>query len=86
MPARPLESTTRRAVSDKAAGARLPTTVGLREGLTEMVEWISAPGPREFDYNLELEIVNELTPRTWTPADIPATAILPCYNEVRAGG
>jgi UDP-glucose 4-epimerase len=67
MPARPLEVHHATCSSDKAR--RLlgyQTRVGLREGLTEMVEWISAAGPREFDYNLDLEIVNELTPRTWT--------------------
>jgi UDP-glucose 4-epimerase len=67
MPARPLEVHHATCSSDKARrllGYR--TTVGLREGLTEMVEWVSAVGPREFSYNLELEIVNELTPRTWT--------------------
>ncbi|TDP93891.1 UDP-glucose 4-epimerase [Labedaea rhizosphaerae] len=67
MPARPLEVHHATCSSDKARrllGYR--TQVGLREGLTEMVEWIASAGPREFDYNLELEIVNELTPRTWT--------------------
>jgi UDP-glucose 4-epimerase len=67
MPARPLEVHHATCSSDKAR--RLlgyQTKVGLREGLTEMIEWISRQGPREFDYNLELEIVNELTPRTWT--------------------
>ncbi|GAA3065129.1 UDP-glucose 4-epimerase [Actinokineospora globicatena] len=67
MPARPLEVHHATCSSDKARrllGYR--TEVGLRDGLTEMVEWIQAVGPREFDYNLELEIVNELTPRTWS--------------------
>ncbi|UVS78701.1 NAD-dependent epimerase/dehydratase family protein [Actinokineospora sp. UTMC 2448] len=67
MPARPLEVHHATCSSDKARrllGYR--TQVGLREGLTEMVEWISAQGPREFDYNLDLEIVTELTPATWT--------------------
>lgn len=67
MPARPLEVHHATCSSDKAR--RLlgyETKVNLRDGLTEMVEWISAQGPREFDYNLDLEIVNDLTPRTWT--------------------
>lgn len=42
------------------------TQVSLREGLTAMVEWIAAQGPREFNYHLPLEIVNESTPETWT--------------------
>ena len=67
MPARPLEVHHATCSSDKAR--RLldyRTEVGLREGLSGMVEWISLQGPREFDYNLELEIVNDLTPATWT--------------------
>jgi UDP-glucose 4-epimerase len=65
--ARPLEVHHATCSSDKARrllGYR--TKVGLREGLTGMVEWIARVGPREFDYNLELEIVTERTPATWT--------------------
>jgi UDP-glucose 4-epimerase len=67
VPARPLEVHHATCSSDKARrllGYR--TRVGLREGLTEMVEWISRQGPREFAYHLQLEILNGLTPRTWT--------------------
>jgi UDP-glucose 4-epimerase len=38
----------------------------LRDGLEEMIDWIEQEGPREFEYHLELEIVNEKTPETWT--------------------
>ncbi|MFB6202797.1 MAG: NAD-dependent epimerase/dehydratase family protein [Halorhabdus sp.] len=41
------------------------TQYTLREGLEEMVEWISERGTREFDYHLDLEIVNEDVPETW---------------------
>ena len=67
MPARPLEVHHATCSSDKAR--RLldyRTEVGLREGLTGMVEWIAATGPKDFNYNLDLEIVNELTPETWS--------------------
>lgn len=37
----------------------------LRDGLEEMVDWIEAEGPKEFEYHLDLEIVNEKTPETW---------------------
>ncbi|SFR74016.1 UDP-glucose 4-epimerase [Halogeometricum rufum] len=37
----------------------------LRDGLEEMVEWVEEVGPREFEYHLDLEIVNEKTPETW---------------------
>jgi UDP-glucose 4-epimerase len=67
LPARPLEVHHATCSSEKARrllGYR--TQVGLRDGLGDMIEWIGKVGPREFDYNLDLEIVNELTPRTWT--------------------
>ncbi|MFD1597930.1 NAD-dependent epimerase/dehydratase family protein [Halobellus rarus] len=43
------------------------TQYTLRDGLEEMVDYIQREGPREFDYDhLELEIVNDKTPETWT--------------------
>jgi UDP-glucose 4-epimerase len=41
------------------------TECSLRGGLERMVEWISARGTKPFKYHLDLEIINELTPRTW---------------------
>ena len=41
------------------------TTYTLRRGLIEMINWIKQRGPRPFKYHLDLEIVNEKTPRTW---------------------
>lgn len=38
----------------------------LRDGLEEMVAWVEEQGPKEFEYHLDLEIVNEDTPSTWT--------------------
>ena len=67
VPARPLEVPHAVCSSDKAR--RLldyRTTVSLRDGLADMADWIAARGTREFDYRLPLEIVNELTPVTWT--------------------
>jgi UDP-glucose 4-epimerase len=67
VPARPLEVRHATCSSDKARrllGYR--TEVNLRDGLTRLIDWISVRGPREFDYNLDLEIVSELTPKTWT--------------------
>jgi UDP-glucose 4-epimerase len=37
----------------------------LRDGLQEMVDWIEREGPKEFEYHLDLEIINEETPDTW---------------------
>jgi UDP-glucose 4-epimerase len=38
----------------------------LRDGLQEMVEWINDEGPRDFSYHIDVEIVNDQTPDTWT--------------------
>lgn len=67
VPARPLEVHHATCGSDKARrllGYHTRTT--LREGIEEMAEWITALGPRPFDYNLDLEIQNESTPQTWS--------------------
>jgi len=41
------------------------TRYSLRDGLAEMIDWIRMRGVKPFKYHLDLEIVNELTPRTW---------------------
>ena len=42
------------------------TKVTLKEGLTQMVEYIKKHGTKEFDYKYPIEINNENTPNTWT--------------------
>lgn len=69
VPARPLEVMEAFCSSDKAR--RLldyRTTYGLREGLEEMVAWISGKGPKPFRYDYEIEIRTARTPKTWTEA------------------
>jgi UDP-glucose 4-epimerase len=41
------------------------SNVTLRQGLTELAEYIRRLGPRKFRYHLDVEIVNEKTPRSW---------------------
>jgi UDP-glucose 4-epimerase len=41
------------------------TKVNLDDGLSRMISWIKAEGPRPFRYHIDLEIENELTPKTW---------------------
>jgi UDP-glucose 4-epimerase len=41
------------------------SNVTLRQGLTELAEYIRRTGPRRFRYHLDVEIVNEKTPRSW---------------------
>jgi UDP-glucose 4-epimerase len=40
--------------------------VSLEEGLREMIDWIRARGPRPFRHHIELEIVNQALPQTWS--------------------
>ena len=42
------------------------TTTSLKDGLTELANWISAKGVRPFNYHLPLEFVTDKTPKTWT--------------------
>ncbi len=41
------------------------TTVGLRQSLTKIVDYIRERGPKPFRYHLDLEIINDKTPVTW---------------------
>lgn len=41
------------------------TTTTLEEGLESMIEWIADRGPRDFSYDLSIEILNDRTPITW---------------------
>lgn len=40
------------------------------DGISELVDWIKEKGAKPFEYHLELEIVNEKTPRTWLEKQI----------------
>lgn len=42
------------------------TKWSLRDGLAEMIQYIQEKGPKEFEYHIPLEIVNETTPKTWS--------------------
>jgi UDP-glucose 4-epimerase len=67
MPGRPQE------VKDATCSANLAreilgykTTTSLRDGLTQLAEWIEQRGARPFQYHLPLEFVTDKTPKTWT--------------------
>ena len=67
VPERPKEVRFAACSADKARrllGYR--TTVTLREGLTTIIDWISAHGTKPFDYHLPIEIDSPLVPATWT--------------------
>lgn len=42
------------------------TQYTLQQGLSEMIDYIKQKGPKKFRYHLDVEIVNEKTPKTWT--------------------
>ena len=66
VPARPLEVKLTTCSADKARKLLgYKTTVSLKDGLQEMIDYIGARGPKPFSYHLDLEIVNEHTPKTW---------------------
>tara|TARA_Y100001970_G_scaffold294139_1_gene447425 strand:- start:546 stop:1547 length:1002 start_codon:yes stop_codon:yes gene_type:complete len=46
------------------------TTTSLDEGIKKTFEYIKKRGVRPFDYNIALEINNELTPETWKNKEI----------------
>lgn len=67
VPGRPQEVKLATCSADKAR--RLlgyHTEYSLRAGLTEMVNYIQNRGPKKFRYHLDVEIVNDKTPKTWT--------------------
>jgi UDP-glucose 4-epimerase len=42
------------------------TTVNLDQSINKVIDFIQKKGPKKFQYNYELEIENEKTPKTWT--------------------
>ena len=46
------------------------TTTSLKEGIKKTFEYIKNRGTKPFDYNIDIEIKNELTPKTWTQKEI----------------
>jgi UDP-glucose 4-epimerase len=65
-PDRPLEVKHATCSADKARkllGYQTSTT--LREGLSQMVEWMAGEPPQEFSYDMDIEISSARTPRTW---------------------
>ncbi len=46
------------------------TTTSLLTGIEKTYEYIKKRGVRDFDYNINLEIINDLTPSTWKNKEI----------------
>ncbi len=67
MPGRPQEVFLANCSANKARKLLdYKTKYSLREGLGEMIKYIKDRGPKEFKYHLDLEIVNDKTPKTWS--------------------
>ncbi len=47
------------------------TRYSLKETLKDMAAWIEKRGTRRFRYHLDLEILNDKTPKTWTNRMFP---------------
>lgn len=66
VPSRPLEVKDATCSADKARRTLdYRTEFTLNDGLEKMVAWMSERGARSFEYHLDLEIINDRTPRTW---------------------
>ena len=46
------------------------TKVNLNDGIKQTYEYIKKRGTRPFDYNINIEINNDLTPSTWKNKEI----------------
>ena len=53
--------------SDKARKIlNYETKFTLKESISKTAEFIKEKGPKSFDYHIDIEIENEMTPKTWT--------------------
>ena len=67
LPDRPQEVKNATCSADKARKLLdYETSVSLRDGLQRMISYVKDKGARPFKYHLDLEIINEKTPRTWS--------------------
>ena len=70
-PGRPREVKHATCSADKARKLlNYKTSISLKVGIEKTFEYIKKRGVKPFDYNIEIEINNELTPKTWTQKEI----------------
>ena len=68
---RPLEVKHATCSADKARKLlNYKTTTNLKEGIKLTYDYIKKRGVKPFDYHINLEIKNELTPETWLNKEI----------------
>ncbi len=67
MPDRPNEVKYANCSSDKARRIlNYKTSVSLDKSIDKLISYIKKHGPKKFVYDYQLEIINDLTPKTWT--------------------
>ena len=67
MPRRPQEVKDANCSADLARSVLgYESKVSLKEGLTELADWIRSRGPKDFVYHLPIEFITDKTPKTWT--------------------
>ena len=70
-PGRPREVKHATCSADKARKLlNYKTSTTLKEGIQNTFAYIKSRGVKPFDYNIDIEINNELTPKTWTQKEI----------------
>ena len=70
-PDRPREVKNASCSSNKARRLlKYKTSTDLYSGIKKTFEYIKKKGPKKFNYHLDLEIVNELTPKVWVEKKI----------------
>ena len=70
-PDRPKEVKIATCSADKARKLlNYKTTTDLHTGIKKTYEFIKNKGPKKFDYHVDLEIVNDLTPKVWVEKKI----------------
>jgi UDP-glucose 4-epimerase len=67
VPDRPQEVKHATCSSDKARKLLgYKTMTNTKEGIKKTYEYIKHHGPRAFQYHIDIEIINDKTPKTWT--------------------
>jgi UDP-glucose 4-epimerase len=66
MPGRPQEVHLANCSADKARKLLgYEPHITLEDGLRQMIDWIKLRGTKPFQYHIDLEIINDITPKTW---------------------
>lgn len=71
MPKRPKEVKFANCSADKARKLlEYNPTTPLESTISNMINWVKLRGTANFNFNLPIEIINKLTPKTWTDSNV----------------